>query len=109
MAPLFEVVYLFSAEDGYLAEIRRMDRDASAHKSDIYQWLWLEDGAARSLQFVAMASAPMQQRVFREAQLSFDDKRGELRWVNGEPIALVAETDKNLPASITQLVNNHLS
>ncbi len=109
MPPLFEVVYLFSAANGYLAEIRRLDRDISAPKSEIYQWLWLEDGAAQSLRFVAMASVPTQQRIFREAQLSFDDKRGELRWAAGQPIALTVEESKELPAAIAQLVNLHLS
>lgn len=109
MQPLFEVVYLFSAANGYLAEVRKLNQDVNAPKSEIYQWLWLEDGTAKSLRFVAMASTPVQQRIFREAQLSFDDDRGELRWAIGDSIPLVVERNKDLPASIAQLVNNHLS
>jgi len=41
--------------------------------------------------------------------LSFDDKRGELRWAAGQPIALTVEESKELPAAIAQLVNLHLS
>ena len=109
MAPLFDLVYLFSGPKGYLAEIRRLDQQADAPKSAIYQWLWLEDGAATVLRFVAMASSPMQLRTFREGQLSFDDQRGELRWADGESIPLVVEKHKALPAPIAQLVNIHLS
>lgn len=109
MAPLFDVVYLFSGPNGYLAEICRLDREAHAPKSETYQWLWLEDRAAKVLRFVAMASGPVQLRTFQEGQLSFDDQRGELRWADGESIMLVLEKDKDLPAPITQLVNIHLS
>ena len=109
MAPLFDLVYLFSGPKGYLAEIRRLDQHVDAPKSAIYQWLWLEDGAATVLRFVAMASSPLQLRTFREGQLRFDDQRGELRWADGESISLVVEKDKDLPAPITQLVNIHLS
>ncbi|MCZ4314640.1 hypothetical protein O4H66_14620 [Comamonadaceae bacterium G21597-S1] len=109
MPPLFEIEHLFCAPSGYLAEIRRLDRDPAAPKSDIYQWLWIEDGAVQALRFVAMARDQVERRIFREAQLQFDDNRGELCWTGSEPIALTPLLSRSLPAPLTQLVNLHLT
>ena len=42
MPPLYEVLFLFSAPQAYLAEIRRLDHAVNAPKSEVYKWLWLE-------------------------------------------------------------------
>ena len=86
-----------------------LDRDPAAPKSDIYQWLWIEDGAVQALRFVAMARDQVERRIFREAQLQFDNDRGELCWTGSEPIALTPLSSRNLPAPLTQLVNLHLT
>lgn len=109
MPPLFEIVHLFCGPSGYLAEIRRLGGDPTAAKSDIYQWLWIEDSAVRALRFVAMARDQVERRIFQEAQLLFDNNCGELCWTGSEPIALTPLPSRNLPAPLTQLVNLHLT
>lgn len=109
MPPLYEVLFLFSAPQGYLAEIKRLDQSALATKATVYQWLWIEAATVTTLQFVEMVASPRQHRTFKEAVLWFDDTKGELRWNNGPTERLVAEPSQTLPQTLLQLVNLHLS
>lgn len=109
MPPLYEVLFLFSAPQGYLAEIKRLDQSALATKATVYQWLWIEAATVTTLQFVQMVTSPRQHRTFKEALLWFDDTKGELRWNSGPTERLVAEPSQALPPPVLQLVNLHLS
>ena len=103
-SPLYEVLFLFSAPQGYLAEIKRLDQPADAPKSQVYQWLWLQVETVTTLRLVAMATSPRQQRNFKEALLWFDETRGELQWLLGPLVPLIVETDKSLPATLARLM-----
>ena len=109
MQPLYEVLFLFSAPQGYLAEIQRLDQPANAPKANIYHWLWIQATTVTALQFVGMVNSPNQQRIFREALLWFDDQQGALHWTGGPTVPLVSEANKTLPPPLVRLVNLHLS
>lgn len=109
MPPLYEVLFLFSAPQGYLAEIKRLDQPADTPKATVYQWLWIEAATVTTLQLVEMVSSPRQHRTFKEALLWFNDTKGELRWNSGPTEQLVAEPSQTLPPPVLQLVNLHLS
>lgn len=109
MPPLYEVLFLFSAPQGYLAEIKRMDLPVGAPKATVHQWLWIQETTVTALQFVDMADGPRQQRTFKEGLLWFDDRQGEMRFVSGRTVQLAAKVDKTLPQSLMRLVNLHLS
>lgn len=109
MPPLYEVLFLFSAPQGYLAEIKRLDQSALATKATVYQWLWIEAATVTTLQFVEMVTSLRQRRTFKEALLWFDDTKGELRWNSGPTEQLVAEPSETLPQPLLRLVNLHLS
>lgn len=75
MPPLYEVLYLFSAPQGYLAEIKRLDLPAGTPKAMVYQWLWIQETTVTTtLQFVDMTDNPRAQRTFKEELLWFDDR-----------------------------------
>lgn len=105
----YEIVRLFSASRGYLAEVRRLDLPVDTSKAKRYQWLWIEEGTVSSLLFVGMATVPEQVRTFEEAHLRFDAQRGELRWNDGRCVALAAALRKTLPQALRWLVHEHLS
>lgn len=109
MPPLYEVLFLFSAPQGYLAEIKRLDQPASTPKATVYQWLWIQETTVTVLQFVEMANGPQAQRTFKEGLLWFDDRQGELRFANGRTVQLTTEAKKTLTQPMMQLVNLHLS
>lgn len=109
MPPLYEVLFLFSAPQGYLAEIKRLDLSAGAPKAMVYQWLWIQETTVTALQFVDMASDSRQQRTFKEGLLWFDDRQGELRFISGRTVQLAAEVGKTLSPPLMRLVNLHLS
>lgn len=109
MPPQFTIVHLFSAPAGYLAEIKRLDQPDDAPKARVYHWLWIEQRAVSTLQFIAMETSPRQQRTFEEAQLRFDDVQGELRWNDGNSVSLAVQTDRVLPGPLHDRVSEHLS
>lgn len=109
MPPLYEVLFLFSAPQGYLAEIKRLDLPAETPKAMTYQWLWIQETTVTALQFVDMADDPRPQRTFKEGLLSFDDRQGEMRWRSGRTVPLATEVEKTLPQPLMRLVNLHLS
>jgi hypothetical protein len=109
MPPLYEILFLFSAPQGYLAEIKQLDQPAHATKPMVYQWLWIQSATVTTLQFVDKSTSPRQHRTFKEALLWFDDTKGELRWNSGPTEQLVAESSQALPQPLLQLVNLHLS
>jgi hypothetical protein len=107
--PLYEVLLLFSAPQGYLAEIKRLDLPVGAPKATVYQWLWIQGTTVTALQFVDMADGPRRQRTFKEGLLWFDDRPGELRFVSGRTVQLATKAGKTLPQPLMRLVNLHLS
>lgn len=109
MPPLYEILFLFSAPQGYLAEIKRFDQPAHATKAMVFQWLWIQSATVTTLQFVDKGTSPRQHRTFKEALLWFDDTKGELRWNSGPTEQLVAESSQALPQPLLRLVNLHLS
>lgn len=109
MLPLYEILFLFSAPQGYLAEIKRLDQSTLATKATVYQWLWIQATTVTSLQFVDLVTSPRQQRTFKEGLLWFDDRQGELHWYSGRTVQLATEADKTLPQHLMRLVNLHLS
>ncbi|MDO8777595.1 MAG: hypothetical protein Q7K57_54540 [Burkholderiaceae bacterium] len=109
MSPLYEVLFLFSAPQGYLAEIKRLNLSAGTRKATVYQWLWIQGTTVTALQFVDMADDPRPQRTFKEGLLWFDDRQGELRFTSGRTVQLATEADKTLPQPLMRLVNLHLS
>lgn len=109
MPPLYEVLFLFSAPQGYLAEIKRLNQPTGTPKVMVYQWLWIQETAVTTLQFVDMADGPHPQRTFKEGLLWFDDKQGEMHWRSGQTVELATEVDKTLPLPLMRLVNLHLS
>ncbi|MDO9164891.1 MAG: hypothetical protein Q7U13_02170 [Rhodoferax sp.] len=111
MPPLYEVLLLFSAPQGYLAEIKRLDLPAGTTKATVYQWLWIQETTVTVLQFVDMADGPQRQRqrTFKEGLLWFDDKQGELRLTGGRTVQLATEAKKTLTQPMMRLVNLHLS
>lgn len=109
MPPLYEVLLLFSAPQGYLAEIKRLDLPADTPKTTVYQWLWIQETTVTALQFVDMADGPQRQRTFKEGLLWFDDKQGELRFTGGRTVQLATEAKKTLTQPMMRLVNLHLS
>ncbi|MDO8778236.1 hypothetical protein [Rhodoferax sp.] len=109
MPPLYEVLFLFSAPQGHLAEIKRLDLPADTPKATVYQWLWIQAATVTALQFVDMADGPHPQRTFKEGRLRFDDRQGELCFASGRTVQLSTEVDKTLPQSLMRLVNLHLS
>jgi len=101
---------LFAAAKGHFIEIRLLDKPAEALKSEICQWLWIEDGTVTSLHFVSMkATHTHQLRNFREAKLTFDTTQGELQWTIGETISVRAMAVQDRPPALTPLVHLHLS
>ncbi|MDI1339524.1 MAG: hypothetical protein Q7K57_36215 [Burkholderiaceae bacterium] len=109
MPPLYEVLFLFSAPQGYLAEIKRLNLPAGTRKASVYQWLWIQETTVSKLQFVDMTDDPRPQRTFEEGRLWFDDRQGELRFASGRTVQLATEADKTLPQPLMRLVNLHLS
>ncbi|MES2192684.1 MAG: hypothetical protein V4454_21395 [Pseudomonadota bacterium] len=109
MPPLYEVLFLFSAPQGHLAEIKRLNLPAGTRKATVYQWLWIQGTTVTALQFVDMADDPRPQRTFKEGRLWFDDRQGELRFASGRTVQLATEADKTLPQPLMRLVNLHLS
>lgn len=109
MPPLYEVLFLFSAPQRYLAEIKRLEQPTGTPKTMVYQWLWIQAAAVTTLQFVDMSISPHQQRTFKEGLLWFDDAYGELRFSSGHTVQLVTETSNTLPQPLMRLVNLHLS
>lgn len=105
----YEVIHLFCAPQGYLAEIRRLDLPVTAPKAKRYCWLWIEDSTVSSLLFVGMSATPEQQRLFAEANFQFDEVRGVLRWNDGRSVLLEAVPSDALPKSLQWLVHEHLS
>ncbi|MDO8459165.1 MAG: hypothetical protein Q7T07_19870 [Burkholderiaceae bacterium] len=78
MPPLYGVLLLFSAPQGYLAEIKRLNLPAGTLKDAVYQWLWIQEMTVSKLQFVDMADGMRQQRTFKEGLLWFDYRQGDL-------------------------------
>ena len=109
MPPQFTILHLFSAPAGYLAEVKRLDQSDDAPKASVYHWLWIEQRAVSTLQFIAMQTSPRQQRTFEEAQLWFDDVQGELRWKNGGSVSLAVQADRVLPGPLHHRISEHLS
>lgn len=109
MPPLFEVLLLFSAPRGYLAEVKRIDQPVDAPKDKLFQWLWIEDMQVTRLAFISMATSPRLQRTFKEGALWFDDVQGELRLASGLIIVLTVDATRVLPSRVQRLVNLHLS
>ena len=109
MPLLYEIIHLFCAPRGYLAEIKRLDLPATAPKAQRYLWLWIEEGTVSSLLFVAMSENPRQQRTFEDAQFHFDDLGGELRWNDGRNVALKRRPGDALPQTLQWLVHEHLN
>ena len=109
MPPLYEVLFLFSAPQGYLAEIKRLDQPAGTPKATVYQWLWIQEATVTGLQFVDMSDGPQAQRTFKEGLLWLDDMQGDLRFASGRTVRLATEADKTLPKPLMRLVNLHLS
>lgn len=109
MPPLYEVLYLFSAPQGHLAEIKRLNLPAGTPNAMVYQWLWIQEPTVTTLQFVDMTDNPRAQRTFKEGLLWFDDSQGELRFARGQTVKLATEADKALPHSLMRLVNLHVS
>jgi hypothetical protein len=109
MPPLYEVLFLFSAPQGYLAEIKRLDQPADTPKATAYQWLWIQETTVTALQFVDMTDGPRPQRTFKEGLLWFDDRQGELRFASGRTVLLATEADKTLPQPLMRLVHQHAS
>lgn len=105
----YEIIHLFCAPQGYLAEIKRLDLPATAPKARRYCWLWIEEGMVSSLSFVGMSATPEAQRMFEDACFRFDELRGELRWNDGRCVALEAASSKALPKALQWLVHEHLS
>ena len=105
----YEIIHLFCAPRGHLAEIKRLDLPADASKAKVYQWLWIEEGTVSSLLFISMVTMPEQERTFEDAHLRFDALRGELRWNNGQTVTLAVDPDKVLPMALQWLVHKHLS
>jgi hypothetical protein len=103
MNPSYKVLYQFAAPNGHLAEIKRLDLPADASKELVYHWLWFEHGAVRALHFVEMQKAPRQQRSFDEAQLWFDDVRGELQWADGRAVPLTVINQPDFPVELKAL------
>lgn len=109
MPPQFTILRLFSAPGGYLAEVKRLDQPDDAPKAKVYHWLWIEQRAVSTLQFIAMETSPRQQRTFEEAQLWFDDAQGELRWTDGNSVSLAVQADRVLPEPLHHRISEHLS
>lgn len=109
MPPQYAILHLFSAPHGRLAEVKRLDQPTSAPKAKVYQWLRIEGGTVTTLQFMAMATSPRQQRTFEEASLWFDEVQGELRWNDGRVLPLVTQADRVLPGPLHWRVNEHLN
>lgn len=105
----YEIIHLFRASSGYVAEVKRLDQPEDAPKVKLYQWLWIEDGTVMSLSFVDMVTAPEQTRTFEEAHLRFDSCQGELRWNDGRVAPLVVKSASALPTTLQWLVHEHLN
>ena len=109
MPPLYEVLFLFSAPQGYLTEIKRLDLPADTPNATMCQWLWIQETTVTALQFVDMTDGPQPQRTFKEGLLWFDDRQGELRFASGRTVQLATEADNTLPQHLMRLVNLHLT
>lgn len=109
MPPQFEIIHLFCAPRGYLAEIKRLDLPATAPKAKRHHWLWIEEGTVSALLFMGMSEFPDQQRTFEDARLRFDEFRGEMCWNDGHSVVLEVAADKVLPNALQWLVHEHLS
>ncbi|MDR3368826.1 hypothetical protein [Rhodoferax sp.] len=107
--PLYEVPFLFSAPQGYLAEIKRLHLPADTPKATVYQWLWIKAATVTTLPFVEMVTSPRQHRTFKEAVLWFDGTKDELRWNSGPTEQLSTEPSQTLPQLLLRRVNLHLS
>ena len=108
MPPHYAIVHLFAAPQGHLVEIRRLDLPIGTAKHLVYHWLWIDRSAVVTFHFQSMGSSPLQRRRFEQAELTFDDTRGELRWNSGDVVALRA-TSQVLPESLHHRIQQHLS
>lgn len=105
----FEVRFLFTSPRGALTEIKRLDLPPAAESHHIYHWLWISGRAVTSLRFITTQIGARQMRTFREADLSFNENDAELRWRNGDTIALETVAARTLDENQHRLVRNHLS
>ena len=109
MPPRYEVLFLFTAPQGHLVEIKRLDRPDIAPKDQVFHWLWVDATTVMTLYFLGMNTSPRQRRRFEEAQLEFDAHRAELRWIDGPVTELMADLPGSLPASVSWRIDQHLS
>jgi hypothetical protein len=109
MPPRYDVLFLFTAPQGHLVEIKRLDRPDTAPKDQVFHWLWVDVTTVMSLRFLGMRTSPRQRRSFEEAQLEFDAHHAELRWIDGPVIDLVAHHAGTMPTSVSRRIDQHLS
>lgn len=109
MPALYVILFLFSAPQRYLAEIKRLNQSALATKATVYQWLWIKAATVTTLLFVEMVTSPRQHRTFKEAVLWFDDTKDERRWNSGPTEQLSTQPSQTLPQLLLRRVNLHLS
>lgn len=108
MQPKFDLLFLFSAPQGHLLEVKRLDLGADAPRSRAHLWLWVEEATVRTLQFLSREDGARKQRTFEEGTLSFDDAEAEMCWTDGTRMSMTA-ADRALPSFVSALVDQHLS
>jgi hypothetical protein len=109
MQPKFDLLFLFSAPQGHLLEVKRLDLGADAAHSRTYLWLWVEEATVRTLQFLSRKDGARKQRTFEEGTLSFDDAQAEMCWTDGTRVSMPAAPERALPPFVSALVDQHLS
>ena len=109
MQPKFDLLFFFSAPQGHLLEVKRLDLGADAPRSRACLWLWVEQSTVRTLQFLSRQDGARKQRTFEEGTLSFDGAEADMCWSDGTRLSLSAAPDRALPSSVSALVDQHLS
>lgn len=109
MQPKFDLLFLFSAPQGYLLEVKRLGLGVDAPRSQTYLWLWVEQATVRTLQFLSRQDGARQQRTFEEGTLSFDNAQAEMCWSGGIRMSMMAAPERTLPSSVSALIGQHLS
>lgn len=100
----FTVLQLLDAVHGSLAEVELAHPNMPRGER---RWLWIEANWVTLLHPVSEGTPLL--RVFDQAVLTLDGRRGELRWPSGRCDVLAVATDGTLRPQFQRLVHQHLN
>ncbi|MCM0606169.1 MAG: GNAT family N-acetyltransferase [Xanthomonadaceae bacterium] len=106
----FKTLFFFSSAGFYLTEIKRLDSEPTAAKSEVYRWLLISKQSSHilPLEFVSMEIEENQEhRTFVNASFEFSQTNGKLS-ILGNDIEFTNAQLKNIPEQVTEKIHNYL-